>query len=143
MSDVYRYVLENRNHETISLRQEIEFIRAFVYLYELRFDKKLSVEINIQPSVLEKQIAPMTLQLLIENAVKHNIVSARNPLNIKVYDQDGGQLIVSNNLQPKPNPGHSTAVGLENIVSRYAYLSKQAVVIDKTETEFMVSLPLI
>jgi sensor histidine kinase YesM len=143
MSDVYRYVLENRNHETISLRQEIEFIRAFVYLYELRFDKKLSVEINIQPSALKKLVAPMTLQLLIENAVKHNVVSARNPLKIRLYDQDESRLIVSNNLQPKPDRNHSTAVGLKNIVSRYAFLSKQPVVINKTETDFMVSLPLI
>lgn len=143
MSDVYRYVLENRSRETISLREEIVFIRAFVYLYELRFDKKLTVEININEKSLDMRIAPMTLQLLIENAVKHNIVSSRKPLQISVFDVDGRTLTVSNNLQRKPVGLPSTSVGLKNIISRYGFLSNQAIEIVETETEYKVSLPLI
>jgi hypothetical protein len=143
MSDVYRYVLENRSRETISLREEIVFIKAFVYLYELRFDKKLTVEININEKSLDLRIAPMTLQLLIENAVKHNVVSSRKPLKIKVYDVEGHTLTVSNNLQRKPVGLPSTSVGLKNIISRYGFLSNQSIEIVETETEYKVSLPLI
>jgi hypothetical protein len=143
MSDVYRYVLENRSRETISLREEIVFIKAFVYLYELRFDKKLTVDININEKSLDMRIAPMTLQLLIENAVKHNIVSSRKPLHINVYDENGLTLNVSNNLQRKPVTMPSTSIGLKNIISRYGFLSKQSIEIVETETEYKVSLPLI
>lgn len=143
MSDVYRYSLENRNQETITLRSEINFIRAFVYLYELRFDKKLKVEISISDKALDKRIAPMTLQLLVENAVKHNIVSTRRPLQINISDHLAETISVSNNLQRKPAGVESTAVGLKNIVSRYSFLSDKAVEITETENEYRVSLPLI
>jgi hypothetical protein len=143
LSDVYRYVLENRSRETIALHEEVKFIRSFVYLYQLRFDNKLNVEIDISESLQDKQIAPMTLQLLVENAVKHNIVSVKKPLEISVTANESGYLTVRNNLQKKPAGMVSSEIGLKNITSRYAYLTDKPVEVLETESEFIVRVPLI
>ncbi len=143
LSDVYRYVLENRSRETIPLREEVKFIRSFVYLYQLRFDNKLKVEIDISDSFQDKQIAPMTLQMLVENAVKHNIVSVKKPLEISVTANESGYLTVRNNLQKKPTEMVSSEIGLKNITSRYAYLTAKPVEVLETVSEFIVRVPLI
>lgn len=143
LSDVYRYVLENRSRETISLHEEVKFIRSFVYLYQLRFDNKLNVEIDIPESFQDKQIAPMTLQLLVENAVKHNIVSVKKPLEISVTADENGYLTVRNNLQKKTTEMVSSEIGLKNITSRYTYLTDKPVEVLETESEFIVRVPLI
>lgn len=143
LSDVYRYVLENRSRETISLHEEVKFIRSFVYLYQLRFDNKLNVVIDIPESFQDKQIAPMTLQLLVENAVKHNIVSVKKPLEIGVTADENGYLTVRNNLQKKTTGMASSEIGLKNITSRYAYLTDKPVEVLETESEFIVRVPLI
>jgi hypothetical protein len=143
LSDVYRYVLENRNRETITLSEELTFIKAFVYLYQLRFDNKLTVSVAVEETLLQRLIAPMTLQLLIENAVKHNIVSTRKPLNIEIYTDENLFLNVRNNLQKKQTEEVSTAMGLKNIVSRYGFLSRLPVEIKETDNEFIVKVPLI
>jgi hypothetical protein len=143
LSDVYRYVLENRNRETITLSEELTFIKAFVYLYQLRFDNKLTVSVAVEETLLQRLIAPMTLQLLIENAVKHNIVSTRKPLNIEIYTDENHFLNVRNNLQKKQTEEVSTAMGLKNIVSRYGFLTRLPVEIKETDNEFIVKVPLI
>lgn len=143
LSDVYRYVLENRSRETISLDEEVKFIRSFVYLYQQRFDNKLNVTINISDSMLNKQIAPMTLQLLVENAIKHNVISVRKPLEISVTADESGYITVRNNLQKKTNEVVSSEIGLKNISSRYAYLTDKPVEIVETGLEFIVKVPLI
>lgn len=143
LSDVYRYVLENRNRETITLSEELTFIKAFVYLYQLRFDNKLTVSVAVEETLLQRLIAPMTLQLLIENAVKHNIVSTRKPLNIEIYTDENLFLNVRNNLQKKQTEEVSTAMGLKNIVSRYGFLTRLPVEIKETDNEFIVKVPLI
>jgi two-component system, LytTR family, sensor kinase len=143
LSDVYRYVLDNRNHETILLSEEIRFIKSFVYLYQLRFDNKLDVEINISENVMDTLIAPMTLQLLVENAIKHNVISVKKPLKITISSDPDGYITVSNNLQKKLNEVASSEIGLKNISSRYAYLTSKAVVISETGSEFIVKVPLI
>lgn len=143
LSDVYRYVLDNRSRETTTLSEEVKFIRSFVYLYQLRFDNKLNVEFAIDDSDLGKLIAPMTLQLLVENAVKHNVISARKPLTIRISTDEGEYLTVRNNLQKKTTEVESSEIGLKNISSRYAYLTSKAVEITESETEFIVKVPLI
>jgi len=142
LSDVYRYVLENRSRETIVLKEEIRFIKSFVYLYQLRFDNKLNVEINIADTLLEKLVAPMTLQLLVENAVKHNIVSTLKPLSISITTDVNDYLIVENNLQKKTGVV-SSEIGLKNISSRYAFLTRKPVEVIETESEFIVKVPLL
>lgn len=142
LSDVYRYVLENRNRETIELNHEISFIRSFVYLYQLRFDTKLNVDINISEALLDKLVAPMTLQLLVENAVKHNVISTNKPLSISITTDENGYLVVENNLQKKTGVV-STELGLKNISNRYAFLTGKPVEIIETESEFIVKVPLL
>ena len=142
LSDVYRYVLENRNRETIVLKEEIRFIKSFVYLYQLRFDNKLNVEINISEALLEKLVAPMTLQLLVENAVKHNVISTRKPLSISITTDKNDYLVVENNLQKKTGVV-SSEIGLKNISSRYAFLTRKPVEVIETESEFIVKVPLL
>ncbi len=143
LSDVYRYVLENRNREAITLGEELTFINAFVYLYQLRFDNKLIITVKIEDALMHRLIAPMTLQLLIENAVKHNIVSAKRPLNIDIFAENNLYLNVRNNLQKKPAEAASTAMGLKNIVSRYGFLTHHPVEINESANEFIVKVPLI
>lgn len=141
LSQVYRYVLENRDKELIELDKELEFIKAYKYLFELRFTNRLKISL---PEVNNNGflIAPMTIQMLIENAVKHNIISQNKPLSINIEIQDKA-LKVKNNLQKKAPEGYSSGMGLINIQSRYEFLSNKKVLINETEKEFIVEIPLI
>jgi two-component system, LytTR family, sensor kinase len=141
LSDVYRYVLDNRNKELVSLREEMEFIRSFSFLQGLRFQGMIDFRFEIGEELLDRQVAPMTLQLLIENAVKHNVVSSKNPLDI-VISAENDNLIVKNNLQFKEELS-GTGVGLKNISSRYAFLTDRKVEIIKEDNMFKVIIPLI
>jgi sensor histidine kinase YesM len=141
LSDVYRYVLENRNKELVSLREEMEFIRSFSFLQGLRFQGMIDFRFEIGEELLDRQVAPMTLQLLIENAVKHNIVSSKQPLDI-VISAENDNIIVKNNLQFKEEVS-GTGVGLKNISSRYAFLTDRKVEIIKEDNLFKVIIPLI
>lgn len=141
LSDVYRYVLENRNKELVLLREEMEFIRSFAFLQGLRFQGMIDFRFEIGEELLDRQVAPMTLQLLIENAVKHNIVSSKQPLDI-VISSENDNLIVKNNLQFKEEVS-GTGVGLKNISSRYAFLTDRKVEIIKEDNLFKVIIPLI
>jgi two-component system, LytTR family, sensor kinase len=141
LSDVYRYVLENRNKELVSLREEMEFIRSFSFLQGLRFQGMIDFRFEIGDELLDRKIAPMTLQLLVENAVKHNVVSRKQPLDI-IISAGNDNLIIKNNLQSKEElPG--TGVGLKNIISRYAFLTDKKVEIIKEDNLFKVIIPLI
>jgi two-component system, LytTR family, sensor kinase len=141
LSDVYRYVLENRNKELVPVREEMEFIRAFSYLQGLRFQGMIDFRFDVTERSLERKIAPMTMQLLVENAVKHNVASRKLPLQITITSGDD-ELIVTNNLQPKEEqPG--TGVGLKNIISRYAFLTDRKVEIIREDHLFKVVIPLI
>ena len=142
LAKVYRYVLENRDKEVITLAEELTFMEAYLYLVKIRFDDGIRFELDIPPEIQSLSIPPMTLQLLIENALKHNIVSASKPLSIKISGK-GETLEVRNNLQPKISPEPSTKTGLENIKNRYAFLTQQLVKIVKTETYFSVEIPLL
>lgn len=142
LAEVYRYVLANRKKDVVFLKEEFDFLKAYKYLLELRFEKKLKFEINIESGKLDKVIAPMTLQMLIENAVKHNVVSMRRPLTIKIFT-DENYLIVSNNLQEKRMQQYSSEIGLKNITSRYGFITEEKVVVNKDENNFVVKIPLV
>jgi sensor histidine kinase YesM len=141
LSDVYRYVLENRNKELVSLREEMAFINSFAFLQALRFQGMINFSFSIGEEYLERKIAPMTLQLLVENAVKHNVASRNKPLSIDI-SAENSNIIVLNNLQPKDEmPG--TGMGLKNISSRYAFLTERKVEITSKDGHFRVVIPLI
>lgn len=142
LSDVYRYILENRDRELISLKKELEMVRSYIYLIQLRFEKNLMVNVNIEKEKEKMSLAPLTLQMLIENATKHNIISNKKPLTVDIYTENNS-IVVKNNLQPKELPKYSSKLGLRNIRSRYGYLSDKEVEIVENENQFIVKVPLI
>lgn len=141
-AEVYRVVLQTDNDQLISLRKELEFIEAYIYLISIRFDDLLNVEIKIPENKKEFQLPPLTLQMLIENAMKHNIVTEDKPLNISV-SAAGNFLIIKNSLNQKEMEANNTGSGLENISKRYAYFTDNKLIIESTASEFIVKAPLI
>jgi LytS/YehU family sensor histidine kinase len=142
LSKVYRYVLQNKEKETVSLLTEIEFISHYISLFKIRYGTAIDFHIEIAEAAKEKQIVPVTLQILIENAVKHNIVSVAFPLKITVATT-GDYLTVKNNINKKARVESSNKQGLSNLVTFYRYLSKQQVMIVENENIFQVNIPLI
>jgi LytS/YehU family sensor histidine kinase len=142
LSDVYRYILENRDRELVSLKKELEILKSYIYLILLRFEQNLSVKIDIPNRLDNLLIPPLTLQMLVENATKHNIISKRKPLKIQIFSADD-YLVVSNNLQQKETRTYSSKLGLENIKSRYNYLTDKAVEITDGPDNYIVKIPLI
>lgn len=141
LSAVYRYVLQHKNEELVSLRTELDFIAAYTQLLKKRHGEKVVFNINIDEKELSKGIPPMTLQMLIENAVKHNIATRKKPLTVEVLSK-ADQLVVRNNLQRKKEV-QSTGIGLKNIERRYQYLVEKKIKIQETEQHFEVSIPTI
>ncbi len=142
LSKVYRYVLEQKNKELVSLDEELNFARTYINLLKMRFEDSILAEIPTRSSQPEFKIVPLSLQLLLENAVKHNLLSPQQPLKIKVYEQDG-LLVVENSLNIKESIGSKTGFGLENIKQRYALLSSKKMSIENSENQFIIKLPLL
>lgn len=146
LADVYRYVLVSRQKDTVSLQEEMDFVNAYIYLNKIRFRENLMLESYISPKSLDKKIIPLSLQMLVENAIKHNIVSKEKPLTITISDimlEDKGYLVVENNFQEKKTFEKSTKVGLQNISNRYQLLTSKLILIEKNERFFKVELPLL
>ncbi|UXP31208.1 histidine kinase [Reichenbachiella agarivorans] len=144
LSEVYRYVLQNQSNELVSLREELQFVKAFVYLNEIRFGKNFAVTITSMDQMAgEDHVPPLALQMLVENCIKHNEISKERPLSIQI-DYRSDSVLVSNNLNPiqqeKPD---STGLGLKNITSRYSYLSDRAVKVTTDQSKFTVEIPII
>lgn len=143
LSKAYRYILEQRDNESIHLRTELEFIRAYTFLLNIRFDGKLQVHIGVSEEEAAMYfIAPLTLQLLVENAVKHNRMSAGNPLIVTIRTEND-YLVVSNPIQLRPDAEHSTGVGLKNIINRYGLLTDRVVSATAEDGCFVVRIPLL
>lgn len=142
LSKVYRYVLEQKSKNLISVDEELQFARTYVRLLKMRFEDSIVFEIPENAMDPEAKIVPLSLQLLLENAVKHNVVTATKPLHIKIYEEDG-YLYVTNNLQEKQVVKKRSGVGLQNIRQRYAILTKKEIHIFKSATEFKVRLPML
>ena len=141
LSEVYRYVLDTRDKEVVALEEEMKFLDSYLFLQKIRFGENLLVKINLATN--NKLIAPLALQLLVENAIKHNETSSEHPLSINIVEQDG-YIVVENSLQRKNMPDErSPGIGLENIKSRYTFLSSQPVVVEERDNKFVVKLPLI
>jgi two-component system, LytTR family, sensor kinase len=143
LSQVYRYVLQNRTEDTVSLRDELEFIKSYLFIAQIRFGDNLKVILDIPSQYLEKKIPPMTLQLLCENAIKHNIVSKSSPLTVSIFTYNQHELVIKNNLQLKNKTEISTKIGLENIIKRYTLLGQPKPVIETEKDFFTVKIPLI
>lgn len=141
LSDVYRYVLDTREKEVVTLEEELRFVQAYLYLQQIRFGNNLNVKLSLDN--VQGKVAPLALQLLLENAIKHNVISVEDPLFIEVYEKDGF-ICVTNNLQKKSRISENgTGLGLENIKSRYKFLTDKEIDVSEAEGEFSVKLPLI
>lgn len=143
LSKVYRYVLENKDNELVDLNTELNFLDAYIFLLNIRFVDKLRVNINIPADRRGEQIIPLAMQLLIENAIKHNIMSKSEPLSIDIFIDDENFLNIVNNLQERPSQLVSTGVGLKNIQNRYLLLNNTEPVFEKTNTHFIAKVPLV
>jgi len=142
LSKVYRYVLEQKNKDLVSVEEELQFAKTYVRLLKMRFEDSIVFDIPENSQNPVAKIVPLSLQLLLENAVKHNVVTASKPLRVKVFEEDGG-LVVHNNLQEKQTVKKSSGVGLHNIRQRYGILTDRTVEIQKTDTDFSVRLPML
>lgn len=142
LSELYRSFLDYGAHQLIPLSQELTVARSYIYLLETRFGEAVHFEIDIPEKDQNLLLPPGCLQMLVENAIKHNGSTRKNPLQVNIYSE-GGHLIVKNNLQPRLEEVTSTRTGLANIRSRYKYLSDQKVITHKTEKDFLVKLPLL
>jgi LytS/YehU family sensor histidine kinase len=142
LSNVYRYVLQSKDQTIVSLEEEISFAKAYSYLFELRFCENIHFDYSISDIAATRGIPPLVVQLCIENAVKHNIISRHKPLLITITDDENGMLVISNTLQRKRNVPVSTKIGLSTIRHRYSLISPIPVQIVETENQFIVRLPL-
>ncbi len=142
-AEVYRFMLQTKSTELISLRQELEFIDAYFHLIATRFKDSLYLKRNISKDKLDCQLPPLTLQLLIENAIKHNSFSRNEPLVIEINETDDPALTVKNNIKRLVMPATSSGTGLKNIKGRYQYFSDNEVKISDNGSYFEVRIPLI
>lgn len=142
LSKVYRYVLEQKNKDLVPVNEELDFARTYIKLLTMRFEDSIEFNIPETCSIQDARIVPLSLQLLLENAVKHNVITSEKPLRIRVFEEDGC-LVVTNNLQEKQVVKRSSGVGLRNIQQRYSILSNRKVNINKTASEFSVKLPML
>ncbi|WP_452223235.1 2TM domain-containing protein [Lacinutrix chionoecetis] len=142
LSKVYRYVLEQKNKDLVTVDEELQFAKTYMSLLKMRFEDSIIFDIPEQAINPESKVVPLSLQLLLENAVKHNIVTASKPLHIKIYEKEGN-LIVENNLQTKQVVKKSSGVGLNNITQRYQLLTNKKVSITQDKAKFNVAIPML
>jgi len=142
LSSVYRYLLHQNTRDLCPLKDEIEFIEAYFHLLKTRFGNGIFMEMHVEPHFLSYRIPPLTLQLLFENAIKHNATSASKPLTIQLYTRDG-HLHVQNNVRKKKTAVPSNQIGLQNIILKYKLLDQSKVEVYADEEKFLVSIPLI
>ncbi len=142
-SKVYHYILRNQDKELIELQKEVDFLQPYMYLLQKRFPAGVELKTEIDERWKNTYVVPVALQMLVENAIKHNVVSQARPLEIKIKANGTAVLEVTNNLQPKVNREPSSNIGLNNINQRYELITGRKIEVEKNQHEFKVSLPLI
>lgn len=142
MSKVYRYVLQHKENEVVSLEEELEFIKHYIELLHIRHAKGLQITYTLSPAALDKGVVMVTLQLLIDNAIKHNIVQPLSPLHIQITDAND-YLVVKNNRQLRKQIETSNGHGLKQLQQLYSYLSQVPVVVEDEEEYFTIKIPLL
>ncbi len=144
LSQVYRYVLDQKHKDLVSVKEEIKFAETYLELLKMRFENSIEVHINDHLTDIDAKVIPLSLQLLLENAIKHNTISEQSPLKIHIYIENTW-LVVQNNFQPKQ--GQTTqkrnGIGLDNIQSRYKLFTDKQCQIEKDQKSFLVKLPLL
>ena len=143
LASSYRYILDNREHDLVSLKKELEFLDSFIFMMNVRHKEAINIDLDIKANPSKFFIPTLSLQMLVENAIKHNVYSKEKPLNIKISSIQNDALAVRNNFQPRESKEESTQVGIKNIRKRYAfYTNKQVLVRDEADF-FEVIIPLL
>jgi sensor histidine kinase YesM len=142
LSKIYRYVLEQKDKELVTVQEELTFAKTYMNLLKMRFENSISFELPEDFNNEEAKVVPLSLQLLLENTIKHNVVSEQKPLHIKIYIADN-YLIVENNLQIKEVLQDRRGVGLQNIINRYALISERKVLIEENVAYFKIKIPIL
>ena len=142
LSKVYRYVLEHKENEVVSIEEELNFMEHYISLLTIRYKEALKISVDISEEGKEKGIVMVTLQMLIDNAIKHNVLQNSSPLIIEIFNADG-YLHVRNNKQLKRQIEHSNKQGLAQLQQLYGYLTERAVVVKNENEFFEVNLPLL
>jgi two-component system LytT family sensor kinase len=142
LADMYRYILDNIDNPVITLKEELEFGKSYIELQKIRHQDKVNISININSEVLDYLIIPISLQLLLENCFKHNIISKSNQLKISIYDENDF-LIVKNNYNPKNSQNTKSGIGLKNLISRYEIISEKIPLFCLKDDDYFAILPLI
>lgn len=144
LSEIYRYVLKIKDYEVVVLKDEIDFIKGYIFLLSTRYGNSLKVVYHVEDNLLkEKYLPPLTLQLLIENVQKHNIIDDLQPLEIRIYTENSDYIVVENSLAAEPVKVLSTNVGIENLKSRYHFLTDKKMIILSEDDKFIVKVPLL
>lgn len=141
-SHIYRYVLETIEQPVATLEKELDFMRSYLFLQKIRYGDYLSYSVNIPAQLLKMVLPPLSLQVVLENAIKHNIINESKPLKIEVFNEDR-QLVVKNNIQPKISMGVSTGLGLKNLSKRYALISSREPFFSVETNHYLAKLPLL
>ncbi|MBT8229114.1 MAG: histidine kinase, partial [Bacteroidia bacterium] len=142
LSKIYRYILESRNEDTSTVRDELSFAKSYLDLHLARFENSIEMLVDISDETLNRSLPSLTLQLLLENAIKHNAFDEEEPLRIKIYNQDKF-LVIENNRKKRMNLAMGNGMGLKNIRDRYSLLSKEIVTVKDTSDKFSVQIPLL
>ena len=142
-SKVYRYILNNHDKELVDIKTELEFIKPYIFLLQKRFAEGLDITIEVPETYKKFYVIPASLQMLIENAIKHNVISKTKPLHIDVHINGNNTIVVSNNLQLRQSVDNSTQIGLANIIKRYQLVSGKNVMVKNDSADFTVALPLL
>ena len=142
LSKIYRYVLEQKDKELVSVEDELSFAKTYMNLLKMRFENSLFYELPTTGINPDAKVVPLSLQLLLENTVKHNVVSEQKPLHIRIFI-DGDYLAVQNDFQKKEVLQDRQGVGLQNIVNRYSIITNRKVLIEQNEENFTVKIPIL
>jgi LytS/YehU family sensor histidine kinase len=140
LSEVYRYVLDQRDHELVALDLELKFLASYVYLQKIRFENNLEVEVEVNSGSF--RVIPLSVQMMVENAIKHNEISDKNPLVIRIYTTAEQFLVVENKLQKKFG-SEGSGSGIQNISERYGFFTDRKVVINLSDSVYRISIPLL
>ncbi|MDP2334883.1 MAG: histidine kinase [Bacteroidota bacterium] len=140
LSEVYRYVLDQKDHELVDLETELKFLESYIFLQKIRFETNLDVQIDVNPENFK--VIPLSVQMLVENAIKHNEISDKKPLQIRVFSSDDQYLTVENRLQKKTG-SEGTGSGIQNISDRYEFFTDRKVIISFNSERFRISIPLL
>lgn len=141
LSHMYRYILQSGDTNLVPLSDELKFLASYTYLIKTRYRERFSIDIRIDPGLMTETLPPLALQILVENAVKHNEISGSNPLRVEIYNE-GDTLYVSNPIRERTSLPDQTGYGLANLQKRFALIKNTAISIERTADTFRVALPL-